>query len=196
MALASGFSSVRRFNALVRSAYGMTPLSMRRKKADEVTGEPLTVTLAYRPPLAWNEMLAFLAARAMPGVEAVEGDAYLRTIAIGRERGWAQSPPRFDRNCLAVEISPSLLRRLPEVIVRLRNLFDLNARPDVIAAALCAIPKCVRRYAERRLAHSWWFLRIRSGRASDRWTAEQCAGRDDDRRAWPRNSAKPLSRHM
>ena len=149
VALASGFSSVRRFNALVRSAYGMTPLSMRRKKSEEVTGEPLTVTLAYRPPLAWSEMLAFLAARAMPGVELVEGDAYLRTIAMGRERGWVKVRPRYDRNSLAVEISPSLLRRLPELIVRLRNLFDLNARPDVIAAALAREPE-MRRAVRKR----------------------------------------------
>jgi AraC family transcriptional regulator of adaptative response / DNA-3-methyladenine glycosylase II len=149
VAMASGFSSVRRFNALVRSAYGMTPLSMRRKKGEEVTGEPLTVTLAYRPPLAWSEMLAYLAGRAIPGVELVEGDAYLRTIALGRDRGWVRVRPRYDRNVLSVEVAPSLLRRLPEVIVRLRNLFDLNARPDVIAAALArdnnmrtAVRKC------------------------------------------------------
>ena len=40
------------------------------------------------------------------------------------------------RLALAVEVAPSLLRCLPEVMVRLRNLFDLDARPDVIAAAL------------------------------------------------------------
>ncbi|HVU89533.1 MAG TPA: AlkA N-terminal domain-containing protein [Pirellulales bacterium] len=136
VALASGFSSVRRFNALVRSAYKMTPLNMRRKNGAEVTGQPLTITLAYRPPLAWPELLAYLAGRAMPGVELVEGDAYMRTIAMGRERGWIKVRPRHERNQLIVEVAPSLLRFLPEVIVRLRNLFDLNARPDIIAAAL------------------------------------------------------------
>ncbi|HEY4309801.1 MAG TPA: AlkA N-terminal domain-containing protein [Pirellulales bacterium] len=136
VALASGFSSVRRFNALVRSSYGMTPRNMRRKNGNDVTGEPLTLTLAYRPPLAWREMLDFLALRAIPGVEQVIDDSYLRTVSIGRDRGWVRVRPRHDRATLIVDVAPSLLRSLPEIIVRLRGLFDLNARPDVIAALL------------------------------------------------------------
>ena len=41
----------------------MTPRHMRRKKEADIAGEPLTLTLAYRPPLAWKEMLRFLALR-------------------------------------------------------------------------------------------------------------------------------------
>jgi len=136
VALASGFSSLRRFNALFRDSYGLAPRGLRRKLGREVAGEPLTLTLAYRPPLAWRELLGFLAARAIPGVELVSGDAYLRTVAIGKHQGWVKVEPRRDRPTLAVELSRSLLPCLAEVMARLRNLFDLNARPDVIASCL------------------------------------------------------------
>ncbi len=57
-------------------------------------------------------------------------------MRIGEQSGWIRVRPQRDCAALAVEVAPSLLRCLPEVMVRLRNLFDLDARPDVIAAAL------------------------------------------------------------
>ena len=43
----------------------------------------MTLRLPYRPPLAWDELLAYLAARAIPGVEAVDGRSYRRTLRAG-----------------------------------------------------------------------------------------------------------------
>jgi len=136
VALASGFSSLRRFNALVRSSYGLTPRMMRRKTGRDTAGAPLALMLAYRPPLAWRELLAFLAARAIPGVESVVDDCYMRTVRIGPHTGWVAVRPLSDRAALKVEVALSLLKCLPEVMSRLRHLFDLNARPDVIARSL------------------------------------------------------------
>ena len=135
VALVSGFSSVRRFNALFRDHYRLTPRGLRRNENGRVDGEPLRLSLAYRPPLAWRELLAFLAP-AIPGVELVDGAAYLRTVALGEQTGWVRVEPRRNRATLVVEVSSSLLRRLPEVMAGLRNLFDLTARPDIIAATL------------------------------------------------------------
>ena len=73
VALASGFASVRRFNALFLSHYGMPPSRLRRSAGTTGAKESLILTLAYRPPLAWEAMLRFLAGRAMTGVECVSG---------------------------------------------------------------------------------------------------------------------------
>ena len=113
VALASGFSSVRRFNAFVRSSYGMTPRSMRRKKEADIAGEPLTLTLAYRPPLAWKEMLRFLALRTIPGVELVEDDSYIRTVRIGEQSGWIRVRPQRDCAAIAVEVTPRYCTACP-----------------------------------------------------------------------------------
>ncbi len=141
VAFASGFGSLRRFNALFRSRYGFTPGRLRRRAAPERSGERLRLTLAYRPPLAWAELLRFLAGRATAGVESVDGDCYRRTAVFGKHRGWVQVSPLAGRDALAVELSAALAPALPALLARLRDLFDLSARPDVIAAHLRADPR-------------------------------------------------------
>ncbi len=144
VALASGFASLRRFNALFRSHYAMTPSRIRRTAGVSSARDSLTLTLAYRPPLAWTPLLQFLAGRATLGVESVVDAQYLRTVRIGETRGWVRVEPAARGNTLAVEISTSLAAVLPTLMPRLRCLFDLDARPDVIAAHLSADPRLAR----------------------------------------------------
>jgi AraC family transcriptional regulator, regulatory protein of adaptative response / DNA-3-methyladenine glycosylase II len=141
IAFASGFESVRRFNALFRSRYRLTPGRMRRSAAKRPGRESLRLTLAYRPPIAWEAMLGFLAGRATAGVERVEGVRYLRTASIGPHRGWLKVEPIPGRDALAVEVDLGLMPALPEVLARLKNLFDLAARPEMIAAHLRRDPR-------------------------------------------------------
>src|SRR5271166_5223178 len=66
IAFASGFGSVRRFNALFKSRYGLSPRAIRGKASG---AETLSVQLEFRPPFAWDQLLAYLRLRAIPGVE-------------------------------------------------------------------------------------------------------------------------------
>lgn len=141
VAYASGFESARRFNALFRSHYGLTPSRMRRAAGGAAQADSLRLLLAYRPPFSWDSMLRFLAARAIRGVERVEGDAYLRTARIGPCLGWLKAQPARGRDALSVRLSTSLTPVLAKVLARLRALFDLNARPDVIADHLRRDPR-------------------------------------------------------
>jgi AraC family transcriptional regulator, regulatory protein of adaptative response / DNA-3-methyladenine glycosylase II len=138
VAFASGFESVRRFNALVRSHYRLTPSAMRRSSRKQHRSDCLRLTLAYRPPFDWNSLVHFLAARSMGPAEKIVGNAYLRTVSVGSSRGWLRVEPIAGRNALAVEVDTSLLPALPAVLTRVRGLFDLDARPDVIAEHLGA----------------------------------------------------------
>jgi AraC family transcriptional regulator of adaptative response / DNA-3-methyladenine glycosylase II len=140
VAYAAGFESVRRFNALFRSHYRLTPSTLRRGSSKTVATDCLRLVLAYRPPLDWDAMLRFLAARAIPGIECVTGVAYHRTVGIGEHRGWLSVSPVANRNLLVVDLATALAPALPSILVRLRNLFDLDARPDVIAGHLALDP--------------------------------------------------------
>ena len=84
VALAAGFGSIRRFNETFQRLYGRPPSTLRRGGAGDVvrTGD-VSILLPYRPPYDLTAMLAFLGARAIPGVEAVTCDTYTRTIAVG-----------------------------------------------------------------------------------------------------------------
>ena len=55
----------------------------------------VTLRLAYRPPYDWDAMLAFLAARAIPGVEVVERGRYAAPSPLGG-RSW-RAPSRRRR---------------------------------------------------------------------------------------------------
>src|SRR5690606_26814873 len=73
VAVASGFSSVRRFNAAFREHYGLNPGALRRGNgASSVDDAPLKVWLGLRPPYDVSALLEFFAQRALPGVEVVD----------------------------------------------------------------------------------------------------------------------------
>jgi AraC family transcriptional regulator of adaptative response / DNA-3-methyladenine glycosylase II len=142
VALASGFASVRRFNALWKARYRMPPSRLRAAAPPQV--QPLLhFELAYRPPYDWPAIAAFLDARAIAGVEAVDAAGYARTLAIDhagtRYAGWVRVRPHGRRHALAVDVAPSLARVLPAVLARIRHAFDLACHPEEVAIALGAL---------------------------------------------------------
>ncbi|HEX4405518.1 MAG TPA: AlkA N-terminal domain-containing protein [Polyangia bacterium] len=146
VAFASGFRSVRRFNAAVKARYGRPPSEMRkvvRKGVRGEAGETVTVALSYRAPYDWPSMLSHLASRAVPGVELVQvGEGtYTRTAAVGALRGWLTVSADPTRATLRATISTSLAGALLAVVTRLRRLFDLDAEPTAIAAHLARDPR-------------------------------------------------------
>ena len=140
VAFASGYSSLRRFNDAFRSRYRMPPTRLRKQTSGDASRPDATDTaclqLSYRPPLHWTGILEFLRARMMAGVECLEDEAYCRTVRVGPHRGWIAVRHLPLKNALTVEFARSLTPALPALLGRLRNLFDLSARPDLIAAHL------------------------------------------------------------
>jgi AraC family transcriptional regulator of adaptative response / DNA-3-methyladenine glycosylase II len=94
VAFAAGFGSVRRFNGQIRRTYRRTPSELRRLARQAPPVEPgcYRFRLSYRPPYDWSAVLAFLRARATPGVEVVDDVSYRRTIAVDRQPGVIASP--------------------------------------------------------------------------------------------------------
>ncbi|MFL6259689.1 MAG: DNA-3-methyladenine glycosylase 2 family protein [Thermoanaerobaculia bacterium] len=139
IAFASGFESLRRFNFVFHERYGMSPSALRRplmKEGRRAPSDLLRMTLAYRPPLAWDVLTAFLRGEATPGVEIVEGRRYGRTVRLDGRTGvvFVEDSPAAVH--LKVDVSPSLLPVLMPLLARLRQLFDLDAQPAVVDAHL------------------------------------------------------------
>ncbi len=137
IAFASGFGSVRRFNALFKSRYGLSPRALRGVAN---APEGLHCQLEYRPPFAWQSLLGYLRLRAIPGVEMVDATHYRRTVSIDRHQGWIAVSLGKKVNALDVEISPSLSPVIGAVIVRVKRLFDLAAVPDAVSSLLMQDP--------------------------------------------------------
>ncbi|MEO8179560.1 MAG: AlkA N-terminal domain-containing protein [Deltaproteobacteria bacterium] len=145
VALASGFGSVRRFNETFQSLFGRPPSALRRNAVvalpeGSAAGAGVTLRLRYRPPYDWAAMLGFLRARAISGMELVGDERYVRTFLEGGEAGSVEilHEPRFES--LAVSVRMGQLGALPQVVNRIRRVFDLAADVTQIGAHLARDP--------------------------------------------------------
>jgi AraC family transcriptional regulator of adaptative response / DNA-3-methyladenine glycosylase II len=96
VAFASGFGSLRQFNRAMREVFRATPVELRsrRRRADRLVADGgLAMRLPFTAPFDWDGIAAFLAARAVPGVESVEDGVYRRTISLDGATGVLEVQP-------------------------------------------------------------------------------------------------------
>ncbi|UII70450.1 DNA-3-methyladenine glycosylase [Pseudomonas sp. HN11] len=113
--------------------------------------------LAYQPPYDWAAMVGFLSARAISGMETVEVGVYRRSISLGGQHGWI-SVAMSAGDGLDVVVDFPETAALPEIERRLRNMFDLDAQPQLINPQLAADPLMAQLVAARpglRVPGTW-----------------------------------------
>jgi AraC family transcriptional regulator of adaptative response / DNA-3-methyladenine glycosylase II len=145
VAMVAGFGSLRRFNDLFKKQYRLAPTALRRQAAG-AKGQDSNINLAlgYRPSYQWQQMLDFLALRAIPGVETIRDGEYLRTVHFENEEqqpvyGWVRVGHRPQKSVLTVTMDAALLPVLPQVLARIRHLFDLYCDPDAVYEILASM---------------------------------------------------------
>jgi AraC family transcriptional regulator of adaptative response / DNA-3-methyladenine glycosylase II len=165
VALASGFGSLRRFNAAFAERYRFKPTQLRRERAEageELGADPPTRTgtsrlaattthepalrLAYRPPYDIDAVLGFFARREVRGVEQVDRATLTlrRTVAFShrgaRVSGWLETRFVPDRHEVRLRTSASLAPLLGAVLYRVRQGLDLDADPAQIDPVMAMLP--------------------------------------------------------
>ena len=138
IAVAAGFGSLRRFNEIFLDLFHRPPSALRKRSAAKEQAKDVVLRLPYRPPYDWANMLAFLQARAIPGVELVQSNCYCRTIEIERALGSIAVIHLPERQSLQVTILFPDIRALPTVVARVRRVFDLGADMERIEQHLSA----------------------------------------------------------
>jgi AraC family transcriptional regulator of adaptative response / DNA-3-methyladenine glycosylase II len=161
VAHASGFASVRRFNAAFVAHYGLNPSAMRRAGRPSASGAgddgngngngnggdieagAIEVRLGFRPPFDMDAMFEFHARHALKGMETGGADAstpFTRTLRIVQagqaHTGWLRLRFDAEHEQVRLSVSDSLAIVLPVVISRVRALLDLDAEPMAINAVL------------------------------------------------------------
>lgn len=139
ISVAAGYGSVRRFNDAFRKSYNRSPRDLRKVRDDlepTESGATLTVRLPYREPFSWTSMLRFFEYRATPGVEAVVGDTYRRTVRVNGEPGILEVRPADKTGFLSLTLIGVKTPSLFEVVQRTRDVFDLDAPVSDIRTAL------------------------------------------------------------
>jgi AraC family transcriptional regulator, regulatory protein of adaptative response / DNA-3-methyladenine glycosylase II len=134
VALAAGFGSVRRFNAVFQKLYGRPPGKFRR--ADDAGDSALVLTLPFAPPYDWDAMLAALAAR-READETIESGVWRRKISLNGAAGTVDvAMGEAAQGALRATIRFPVVAALPAIVRRIRRVFDLSADPIVIGKQL------------------------------------------------------------
>ncbi len=161
VALASGFGSVRRFNAAFADNYRLSPSRLRQQgsEASSLTSATFKLRLGYRAPYDVQGLGRFLAQRAIHGVEFVDTNASgalcIRRSLPGRvlfagleatplaeapKPGWLEVVFDPDRSQVHLEFSSHWVHHTAALVGLVRRWLDLDASPDTIDAALHDLP--------------------------------------------------------
>lgn len=157
VALASGFHSLRRFNAAFKNAYRITPSSLRRH-GEAAAAESLRLQLSYRPPYNFKHMLNFLRQRALPGIETITAESYRREIPSVTDSAWFAVEQHPTAHALSLRLHNISATELSSLVARIRRMFDLDADPLCIQEAFSQdemLSACWRKYPGQRLAGSF-----------------------------------------
>ena len=142
VALASGYTSLRRFNAAFVERYRLNPTQLRRSGPAAPADAPLR--LAYRPPYDVAQVLSFFERRVVTDMEDVQGLEIRRTLGWLHQgqalAGWLSMRFVPDRHEVHVHTSPNLAPVLGAVMQRVRQALDLDADPDRIDPVLATLP--------------------------------------------------------
>lgn len=137
VALAAGFGSVRQFNDTIRAVYARTPSELRRRARRHIANGSaglIELSLACRQPFDAASLIRFLGARALPGVEELDGSTYRRSLSLEYGGGVVELTPNRDGFDCRLRLDD--LRDLTAAVARCRTLLDLDADPLSVAAQL------------------------------------------------------------
>jgi AraC family transcriptional regulator, regulatory protein of adaptative response / DNA-3-methyladenine glycosylase II len=161
IAFAAGFRSIRQFNDTVQKVFAASPSQLRavRNGGSRERSQPanasgtVTVDLAVREPFDLRSTMGFLASRAIPGVEHVDGTTYRRAMALPNGHGIAvvagDTVVKAGRTHVRVTLGLADWRDLAPAVRRVRRLFDLDADPVAIDAILGGHPLLAELVARR-----------------------------------------------
>ncbi len=156
IAFAAGFASVRQCNDTIRQIFADTPSGLRARAAKTAgrrarrdgTPQAIRLRLPCRRPFNPASVLDFLGARALPGVESLEGTSYRRTLRLPHGHGVVtlaapateEAGDRTGPAYVEGDLVLSDLRDLTTAVSRCRQLLDLDADPVAIWEALRGDP--------------------------------------------------------
>lgn len=154
IAFSAGFASIRQAGDTIREVFGLTPSELRARRRTPISGpsalspEPvegsalaeIDLLLPHREPLDAAGIFAWMAARALPGVEHATASSFSRHLRMPNGLAWFEI--RQDaRSRLRLRARVTHLGDLAPLVVTARRIFDLDADPVAVDAALSSHPQ-------------------------------------------------------
>jgi AraC family transcriptional regulator of adaptative response / DNA-3-methyladenine glycosylase II len=103
--------------------------------------EEARLRLPYKAPYDWAHLHAFLARRAIAGVESVTAGAYARTVRTPGGYAFVKVQPAVRGQALELEIRSDARADLASLCLVARRVFGLDADPARVVAALKRDPQ-------------------------------------------------------
>jgi len=146
VAFSAGFASIRQCNDTIREVFDMTPGELRATRrrfamgiseADAEAQGAIDLLLPHRAPMDASGIFAWMAARALPGVETATATSFARHLRM--PGGPAHFEIRQDADGrLRLRARVTRLGDLAPLVATARRLFDLDADPTAVDEALAA----------------------------------------------------------
>lgn len=104
----------------------------------------LTAQLDHRTPYRFADLLEFYRARTLEGIELVDSDSYARTVRIAGPDGkalcgWVRVADDAKEGRLAITMAESLAPCAPQVVERVRRMFDVDRDPHAVEEGLAPL---------------------------------------------------------
>ena len=118
----------------------------------------IELNLFFIPPYDWQTILRFYQSHPIPGVERVTEHGFERVFRIGDTIGFLQVQPRAGEPRLELRVVIEDPKILPEIVSRVRKMFDLDSDPVLIANSFARVPLLARlcdRFPGLRLPRGW-----------------------------------------
>ncbi|MGH3333797.1 MAG: DNA-3-methyladenine glycosylase 2 family protein [Nocardioidaceae bacterium] len=156
VAFAAGFASIRQFNDTVRAVYATSPTELRGSAGGSRPADgQLELRLAVRRPFAADELLAFLAARVVPGIEGAGAGWYARTLRLPHGHGLVRlsfddEDAGGDTGFVRCSLRVADLRDVSAAVERCRRLLDADCDPVAVDDQLSGHPWLARLVRSRQ----------------------------------------------
>ena len=139
VAFSAGFASIRQCNDTIREVFGLTPGELRARRRLPASAVPgaIDLVLPYRGPLDASGIFAWMAARAVPGVEETTPTSFSRHLRMAGGPAWFEVR-QDDLARLHLRVRVARLGDLAPLVSTVRRIFDLDADPLAVDEALSA----------------------------------------------------------
>ena len=142
IAFSAGFASIRQCNDTIREVFGLTPSELRARRRVSPAAVPGTIDLLlpHREPMDAAGIFAWMAARALPGVERAMANSFSRHLRMPGGPAWFEVR-QDSRSALRLHARVTHLGDLAPLVATARRIFDLDADPTAVDTALSSHPE-------------------------------------------------------
>lgn len=142
IAFSAGFASIRQCNDTIREVFSLTPSELRARRRTSPVAAPGTIDLflPHRAPMDATGIFAWMAARALPGVESATANSFSRHLRMPGGAAWFEIRQDAD-GALRLRARVAHLGDLAPLVATARRIFDLDADPTAVDAALSSHPE-------------------------------------------------------